>query len=97
MLETVLWEKTADREAIYGDQFARSAPYRWCEHNGSNVLEGRADFTCKQEASIGSVFAPMCAAGKFDVCATPIFRCPNGKIYRGAPACKAVGVTKRPE
>jgi hypothetical protein len=94
LLETVLWEKTADREAIYGDPFSRSAPYRWCEQSGSNALEGRSDFTCTQDASRWSVFAPMCAAGRFEVCATPIFRCPNGKAYRGAPTCKTVAVTK---
>jgi hypothetical protein len=94
----VLWEKTADAVA----QENGSAPYRWCDENGNNRLSDRRDFWCnmRQDPSPqGILLAPMCSAGGYTICATPVFNCDCGSgtptgTYQGRRVC--INVTARP-
>jgi len=85
-LVDIHWSKTSGAAARDGG----SADRRWCDDNGTNDLVGREPFSCKREESKSTLCAPMCSDGTYTICATPIFKCQDGKTYSGKPCCKDV-------
>jgi hypothetical protein len=92
-LDRVLWDKSTNSKSTIGDVVAGNARfaarYRWCDATGTNALEGRADFCCKQQGATSSVKAPVCTPGLYTICAYAIFEC-QGTSFTSSPKCTEV-------